>query len=209
MACDAWGIDDIINDHHGHIWLQLLNTLSPRQNGPHFTDNFDKCVSLNENVWISIKISLKFVPKGPINNIPALVQIMAWHRPGDKPLSEPMVISSPRHIYASLGLNELMPDIPSEHQGISNHRQMNSLFNGLFSPKSKKHEGFFFLGGGGGGGIHLWHRFHSPRALVMLNSFWERSRSIFALNFLPNLKIENAQVVEALPHRKQQFGYLT
>ena len=35
------------------------------------------------------KISMKFVPKGPINNIPALVQIMAWRRPGDKPLSEP------------------------------------------------------------------------------------------------------------------------
>ena len=32
---------------------------------------------------------MKFVPKGPINNIPALVQIMAWRRPGDKPLSEP------------------------------------------------------------------------------------------------------------------------
>ena len=32
---------------------------------------------LNENVRISIKISLKFVPKGPINNNPALVQIMA------------------------------------------------------------------------------------------------------------------------------------
>ena len=35
------------------------------------------------------KISLKFVPKGPINNNPALVQVMAWRRPGDKPLSEP------------------------------------------------------------------------------------------------------------------------
>ena len=38
-----------------------------------------------------IKISLKFIPKGPVNNIPALVQIMAWRRTGDKPLSEPMV----------------------------------------------------------------------------------------------------------------------
>ena len=37
----------------------------------------------NENVYISIKISLKFVPKIPINNIPALVLIMAWHRPDD------------------------------------------------------------------------------------------------------------------------------
>ena len=41
-----------------------------------------KCIFLNENVWISIKISLNFVHKGPINNIPALVQIMAWCRPG-------------------------------------------------------------------------------------------------------------------------------
>ena len=33
-----------------------------------------------------------------INNIPALVQIMAWRRPGDKPLSEPMMFSLPTHI---------------------------------------------------------------------------------------------------------------
>ena len=44
------------------------------------------------------KISLKFVPKGPINNIPALVQIMAWRRPGDKPISEPMMVSLLAHI---------------------------------------------------------------------------------------------------------------
>ena len=50
-----------------------------------------QCIFLNENLWISIKISLKFVPKGLINTIPALFQIMAWHRSGDKPLSEPMV----------------------------------------------------------------------------------------------------------------------
>ena len=50
-----------------------------------------KCIFLNERTWISIKISLKFVVKGPINKIPALVQIMAWRRPGDKPLSEPML----------------------------------------------------------------------------------------------------------------------
>ena len=36
-------------------------------------------------------------PKGPINNIPALVQIMAWRRSGDKPLSEPMVVSLLTH----------------------------------------------------------------------------------------------------------------
>ena len=48
--------------------------------------------------WIAIKISLKFVHKGPINNIPALVQIMAWRRPGYKPLSEPIVGSLLTHI---------------------------------------------------------------------------------------------------------------
>ena len=65
------------------------------------TDKMDaifKCIFLNENVLIPIEISLKFVPKGPINNIPALVQIMAWRRPGDKPLSEPMMDSLPTHI---------------------------------------------------------------------------------------------------------------
>ena len=41
---------------------------------------------------------LKFVPKGPINNNPALVQIMAWRRLGDKPLSEPMMVRVPTHI---------------------------------------------------------------------------------------------------------------
>ena len=37
-------------------------------------DDIFKCIFLNENVWIPIKISLKFVPKGPISNIPAMVQ---------------------------------------------------------------------------------------------------------------------------------------
>ena len=69
---------------------------------------FSSAFFLHENVSIPIKISLKFVPEGPINNIPALVEIMAWRRPGDKPLSEPMVFSLLTHIYVSLGLNELM-----------------------------------------------------------------------------------------------------
>ena len=43
------------------------------ENGRQFADNIFKCIFFNENVRISIKISLKFVPKGPINNIPALV----------------------------------------------------------------------------------------------------------------------------------------
>ena len=67
-------------------------------NGRHFPDDIFKCIFLNENVWIAMKISLKFVLKGPINNNPALVQIMAWRRPGDKPLSEPRMESLLAHI---------------------------------------------------------------------------------------------------------------
>ena len=81
-----------------HIKDRYLNTLRPRQNGRHFADDTFKRIFLNENNKILIKISLKFVPKGPINKIPALVQIMAWRRPGDKPLSEPMMASSTTHI---------------------------------------------------------------------------------------------------------------
>ena len=75
-----------------------VNTFRPRRNKQLFADDIFNCIFFNENVWISIKFSLKFVPKGPINNIPALVQIMAWRRSGDKPLSEPMMVSLPTHI---------------------------------------------------------------------------------------------------------------
>ena len=77
---------------------EVVNTLRPKQNGRHFADDTFKRIFLNENVRISIKISLKFVPKGPINNNPALVQIMAWRRSDEKPLSEPMMVSLLTHI---------------------------------------------------------------------------------------------------------------
>ena len=77
---------------------KLFNTLRPRQNGRHFPDDIFQWIFLNKNAWISINTSLKYVPQGPINNIPALVQIMAWRRPGGKPLSEPMMVRLPTHI---------------------------------------------------------------------------------------------------------------
>ena len=82
-----------LEDSHGPLSLTCINTLRPRQNGRHFADDIFKCIFLNENTSISINISLKFVPQGRINNIPAWVQIMAWHRLSDKPLSEPMMVS--------------------------------------------------------------------------------------------------------------------
>ena len=61
-------------------------------------DNIFKCIFFNENILISIKISLPFVPKDRINNIPASVQLMAWRRPGDKSLSELMMLRLQTHI---------------------------------------------------------------------------------------------------------------
>ena len=75
-----------------------LNTFRPRQNGHHFIDDIFKCIFLKENARLSFKISPKSVPKVRITNIPALVQIMAWRRPGDKPLYEPMMVSLLTHI---------------------------------------------------------------------------------------------------------------
>ena len=79
-------------------WCLVFNTLRQRQNGHYFPDDIFKCIFMNENLSVLIKISLKFVPSGPINNIPVLVQIMAWRCPGDRPLSEPMMVSLVMHI---------------------------------------------------------------------------------------------------------------
>ena len=76
----------------------VLNTLRSRQNGRHFPDDIFKRIFFNQNFWISIKISLKFIPEVRINNILALIQIMAWRRPGAKPLSEPIMVSLLTHI---------------------------------------------------------------------------------------------------------------
>ena len=85
--------------------MGLALDLRPRQNGHHFTDNTFKCIFVKENVRISIKISLKFVPKSRIDNIPALFQIMAWRRPGDKPLSEAMMVSLLTHMRRSASMS--------------------------------------------------------------------------------------------------------
>ena len=81
------------------VFHRRLNASRPRQNGRHLPDDIFKCIFLNKSAQISIKISLKFVPESTIDKIPALVQIMACRRPGDKPLSEPMMVSSPTHIW--------------------------------------------------------------------------------------------------------------
>ena len=75
-----------------------INTLRLRQNYHHFADSIFECISMNENALILIKILLKFVPRVQIENMPALVQIMAWCWPCKKSLSELMVVNLLTHI---------------------------------------------------------------------------------------------------------------
>ena len=93
-------MDAISCTPHGSILgpKLVINSLRPRPNRSHFADDNFKRIFENENEWISPRNSLKFVPGVRINNIPALVQIMAWRRPGDKPLSETMMVRLPTHI---------------------------------------------------------------------------------------------------------------
>ena len=76
----------------------LFKILKSRQNERHSPNNIFKWVFLNENIWILIQILLKFVPMGLINIIRALVQIMAWCRTGNKPLSKSMMVSILLHL---------------------------------------------------------------------------------------------------------------
>ena len=76
----------------GPVKWNTLNTLRPRRINRNYPHDIFKCISLDENESISHKISLKYVPKVRIDNIPALVQPMAWCRSADKPLSEPMMV---------------------------------------------------------------------------------------------------------------------
>ena len=78
------------------IWIvktAVSSSLNTRQDGRHFPDDIFKYILLNENMRLSIKTSLKFAPKGPIDNILTLAHMMVWSRPGDNPLSEPVMVS--------------------------------------------------------------------------------------------------------------------
>ena len=76
-----------------------LTHFPPGQNGRHFADYIFRYIFVNETFYILNKISLKFVPKRPIDKTPSFVQITAWR---DKPLSEPMLTRF-TDIYAALG----------------------------------------------------------------------------------------------------------
>ena len=87
----------VIRTYHRALWRQSppKEVLTHPPPTPHewderlCADDIFKRIFMNENFYISIQISLMFVPNGSIDNLAALVQVMAWHRTGDKPLSEP------------------------------------------------------------------------------------------------------------------------
>ena len=88
---DQW-VRDVILGAFLYGWIPALvsvkSLISPGQNGRHVADDIFKCIFMNEKFWIWIWFFLKFVPKGPIENKWALVQVMAWYQTGDKPLPE-------------------------------------------------------------------------------------------------------------------------
>ena len=68
---------------NSHLPLDKMATI--------LADDIFNCIFLNENDRIQIQFSLKYVARSPIYNKPALIQVMVWHRIGNKPLFEPML----------------------------------------------------------------------------------------------------------------------
>ena len=84
--------------HGASQLLWTVNSSPTWQNGRRFADDIFKCFFLNEKFCIVIRISLEFVPKGPIDNKWALVQVMAWCQTGADYVHW--------HISVALGWNE-------------------------------------------------------------------------------------------------------
>ena len=85
------------------IEMQSINSSPCGQNGRHFADDIFKSFFVNKEYLNLTLISLKFVPKGPIDNKSTLDQVMAWCRTGDKPLPEPILPYSMMHICGTRG----------------------------------------------------------------------------------------------------------
>ena len=96
--------------HHGilQVWWQrkVVNTISPEPNSCNFADKIFEIYFLEKNCCPSIIISLKSVPqvKGPTEYKLALVQVMAWHRRGNKLLPEPiMTMATKSQVFVQYG----------------------------------------------------------------------------------------------------------
>ena len=183
-------------------WVTIIHTLTslrPRRNGRYNADDIFKCIFLKENVWFPTKISLKFVPKGPINNIQALVLIMAWRPPGDKPLSEPMMIRLPTQICVTRPQCITSITVTShKSHGVSNHRQLDCLFHTVFRLTTQK-TSELYITDLLWGGIHQWLSTQRASNRESVSMSWRHHvtcvRFVYALIFLgSNLSTRTADM---------------
>ena len=163
----------------GSVPVLALNTLRPRQDGRHFADDSFTCIFFNENCCILIKFSLKYVRKGPIDNNRTLVQIMAWRRSGDKPLSEPMMIILPTHICVTRPqwVNSLWPsDTIWQHRSGLILAQVMACY--LMAPSHYLNISWFFIN------EILWHSAKSSFTLSApaTNLYYEFESYTFRIN---------------------------
>ena len=61
----------------GPLCILHINSSPPGQNSRHLAEDISRCIFVNEKFCILIGISLKFIPKGLIDNKSALAQVMA------------------------------------------------------------------------------------------------------------------------------------
>ena len=114
----------------------MAQLISPGQNGRHFADNIFKCIFLNEKIWILCKISLKIVPKGPIDNDQAPGSSIGFDN-GLAPNRRQAIIWTYVHpifwcIYVALGGDELKighqdSSTSSDHQGDIPHSLIGTM----------------------------------------------------------------------------------
>ena len=103
--------------------------LGPEQNGRHFTDGIFKCIFLKLKLYISVQISVWFIPYGPVACGPASVQIMAYHRTGNKPLLKPMMSAFEGTIWWHQGLFSLCGRLIARSREVSKPRDSASIFS--------------------------------------------------------------------------------
>ena len=90
--------------------LYLFKHIDADTKQPTFTDDIFKWILLNKDIWISFKISLKFVPKGLIYNAPTLIQMIGGNQPAtSRYLNQSGLVNA--GIYGSLGLDKLVIEI--------------------------------------------------------------------------------------------------
>ena len=92
MTANLWNITSKALLSTASWEYSSINSSPPGQYGHHYANDIFRCIFLNEKFRILVRISLKFVSKGPIDNKWALVRVMAWHWIGNKPLPQLMLI---------------------------------------------------------------------------------------------------------------------